>query len=62
MKKNIEALIDASKEISLEINRKLKYMLMCHHRNAGQNHNVKIANRSHRITGFSDFVHRPDSK
>jgi hypothetical protein len=47
MKKNTEALIAASKEVGLEINtKKTKYMLMSHHRNAGHNRKVKIANRS----------------
>jgi hypothetical protein len=26
--------------------RKLKYMLLSHHQNAGQNHDIKMANRS----------------
>jgi hypothetical protein len=40
-------LIDTSKEVILEVNaRKTKYMLMCCHHNAGQNHNMKITNSS----------------
>jgi hypothetical protein len=47
IKKNTETLIDASKEVGLEVNaEKTKYMLLSHHQNAGQNHNIKIANRS----------------
>jgi hypothetical protein len=47
IKKNIETLIVASKEVGVEINtKKSKYMLLCHHQNAGQNHNINIANRS----------------
>jgi hypothetical protein len=47
IKKNTETLIDASKEIGLEINiEKTKYMLLSGHQNAGQNHNIKITNRS----------------
>jgi hypothetical protein len=39
-------LIDASKEVGLEINiEKTKYMLLSHHQNAGQNWDIKIANR-----------------
>jgi hypothetical protein len=41
--------IDASKEGGLEINtQKTKYtsMLLSRHQNAGQNHDIKIANRS----------------
>jgi hypothetical protein len=36
IKKNTESLIDASKEIGLEINvEKTKYMLLCRHQNVG---------------------------
>jgi hypothetical protein len=46
-KKNTETLIDASKEVVLEINvEKTKYMLLSHHQNAGQNLDVKTANKS----------------
>jgi hypothetical protein len=46
IKKNKETLIGASKEVGLEINiEKTKYMLLSHHRNAGQNRDIKIANR-----------------
>jgi hypothetical protein len=47
IKKNIETLIDASKEVCLEINlEKTKYMLLSHQRNVGQNQDRRIANRS----------------
>jgi hypothetical protein len=47
IKKNTESLIDASKEIGLEINvEKTKYMLLSHHQNVDQNRDIKIANRS----------------
>jgi hypothetical protein len=47
IKKNAETLIDATKEVDLEINvEKTKYMMLSHHQNAGQNRDVKIANRS----------------
>jgi hypothetical protein len=47
IKKNTETLIDASKEIGIEINvQKTKYMLLSHHQNVGQNRDIKIANRS----------------
>jgi hypothetical protein len=43
--KNKETLIEASKEVGLEINiEKTKYMLVCHYQNAGQNCDIKIAN------------------
>jgi hypothetical protein len=46
IKKNTKTLIDASKEVCLEVNaEKTKYKLLSRHHNAGQNHNVKIANR-----------------
>jgi hypothetical protein len=38
---------DASKEVGLEINaKKTKYMMLFRHQNAGQNREIKIANRS----------------
>jgi hypothetical protein len=41
-KKNMETIIDASKEVGLEINvEKTKYMLLSRHQNAGQNCNIK---------------------
>jgi hypothetical protein len=47
IKKNTETLIGASKEIGLEVNaEKTKYMLLSRHQNAGQNHNIKIGDRS----------------
>jgi hypothetical protein len=47
IKKNIEALIEASKEFGLEVNtEKIKYMLLSNRQNASQNQNLKIANRS----------------
>jgi hypothetical protein len=43
---NTETLIDASKEVGLEINiEKTKYMLLSHRQNAGQNRDIKIVNR-----------------
>jgi hypothetical protein len=47
IKKSTDTLIDASKEAGLEISTdKTKYMLLSHHQNAGQNHNIKTASRS----------------
>jgi hypothetical protein len=44
IKKNTETLIDASKEVGLEINvEKTKYVLLSHHQNVGQNRDIKIA-------------------
>jgi uncharacterized protein YoxC len=40
VKKRTETLIDASKEVGLDVNaKKTKYMLLSHHQNVGQNHN-----------------------
>jgi hypothetical protein len=47
VKKNKETLIDASKEVGLEVNAEnTKYMLLSRHQNADQNHNIKIGDRS----------------
>jgi hypothetical protein len=47
IKKNTETLIDASKEVGLEINvEKTKYMLLSSHQNVGQNLEIKRENRS----------------
>jgi hypothetical protein len=47
IKKNTETLIDASKEVGLEINvESTKCMLLSRQHNIGQNRDIKIANRS----------------
>jgi hypothetical protein len=47
IKKNTEALVVANKEIGLEVNaEETKYMVMSRDQNAGQNHNIKIGNKS----------------
>jgi hypothetical protein len=49
IQKNKETLIDDSREVGLEINvEETKYMLLSHHKNTGQNWDIKIlvANRS----------------
>jgi hypothetical protein len=46
IKRNTQKLIDASKEIGVEANtEKTKYILLSHHHNARQNHDIKIRNR-----------------
>jgi hypothetical protein len=46
IKKNMEILIDASKEFRLKINtEKIKHMLLSRHQNLGQKRDIKIANR-----------------
>jgi hypothetical protein len=49
IKKNTETLTDASEEVGLEVQvntEKSNYMLLSCHQNAGQNHDIKIGNRS----------------
>jgi hypothetical protein len=42
----METLIDASKEVGLEVNTgKTKYVLLSHYQNVKQNHDIKTANR-----------------
>jgi hypothetical protein len=47
IKQNIETLLEASRDIGLEINaEKTKHMIMSRHPNSGQNQNIRIANES----------------
>jgi hypothetical protein len=47
IKENTESLLEASRDVGLEINaEKTKYMIMSHHRNSRQNQNIRIANES----------------
>jgi sorting nexin-29 len=47
IKENSETLLEASRDIGLEINAdKTKYVIMSLHPNSGQNHNIRIANES----------------
>jgi hypothetical protein len=47
VKENLETLLEASRDIGLEINaEKTKYMIMSRHPNSGQNQNIKTANES----------------
>jgi hypothetical protein len=47
IKENTETLLEASRDIDLEINaEKTKYMIMSRHPNSGQNQNIRIANES----------------
>jgi hypothetical protein len=54
--KNTEILIDARKEVGLEVNvEKTKYMLVSRDQNAGQNRKIKIGNSS--FENVSNFKH-----
>jgi hypothetical protein len=45
--RNTETLIDASKEVDIEVNiEKTKYMLVSRDQNSGQNRDIEIGNRS----------------
>jgi hypothetical protein len=45
IQKTIETLIDASKQVSLQVNaEKPKYMLLSRHQNTGQNQDIKMPN------------------
>jgi hypothetical protein len=47
IKKNKEVLLEASREVGLEVNtEKTKYMVVSRHKSAVQNHNLLIANKS----------------
>jgi hypothetical protein len=47
IKENTETLLEASRDIGLEINaEKTKYMIMSRHLNSGQNQNIRITNES----------------
>jgi sorting nexin-29 len=47
IKENSKTLLEASRDIGLEINvEKMKYMIMSLHPNSGQNKNIRIANES----------------
>jgi hypothetical protein len=53
VKNNTETLIDASKELSLEVNGEtIKYMLLSGHQNAGQ----KTANRSYKNVSQFNYL------
>jgi hypothetical protein len=47
IKENTETLLEASRDVGLEINaEKTKYMIMSRHPKSGQNQNIRIANES----------------
>jgi hypothetical protein len=59
IQKNTKALLDASKEVGLEVNpEKTKYMLVSRYQKAGQGQSIKIGNR-HWDRFFSEFFGFP---
>jgi hypothetical protein len=55
--KNTKALLDASKEVGLEVNpKKTKYMLVSRCQKAGQRQSIKIANRSFEDVAMFKFL------
>jgi hypothetical protein len=47
IKENIKTLLEASRDVGLEINaEKTKYMIMSRHLNLGRNQNIRIGNES----------------
>jgi hypothetical protein len=69
IKKNTQTLIDASEEVSCEINsEKTKYTLLYRHHNAGHNHDITIANTlfenvaQFRYLGNNKNKSKPDSR
>jgi hypothetical protein len=66
-KENHRALLEASKEFGLEVNKeKTKYMVFSHHQYAGQNrdhnHNLLIAKNSLKMWQSLDFGNSNGSK
>jgi hypothetical protein len=58
--KNTETLIDASKEVGLEVNtEKTKCMLVSHDQNAGQNQVIKIGKIEAKIKYIFELVKQP---
>jgi hypothetical protein len=54
VRKNTEALLEASREVDLEVNaEKTKYMVVSCHQNIGQNHRLLLTNKS--FENISEF-------
>jgi coproporphyrinogen III oxidase-like Fe-S oxidoreductase len=57
IQKNTKALLDASKEVGLEVNpEKTKYTLVSRCQKAGQRQSIKIANRSFEIVANFKYL------
>jgi hypothetical protein len=58
-KEGTETLLQASRNVGLEINpEKMKYMIMSHYLNSGQNQNIRTANESFENVGKERGVYR----
>jgi hypothetical protein len=56
IKKNKEALLQASREVGLEVNVEKKKYMVASHQNIGQNYNLLIANKfSENVAQFKHF-------
>jgi hypothetical protein len=56
IKKNAKTVIDASKGVGLEVNsEKTRYILLSHHQNAGQNHNIEVINNCRSFGNVAKF-------
>lgn len=54
MKKNTGGLLDASRELGLEVStEKIKYMFMSYHQITGQNHYIKVFNKPFENEAFT---------
>jgi hypothetical protein len=54
IRRNKEALLEASKEVGLEVNtEKTKYVVVSHHQNSGENHHLLTVNKSLKNMGLS---------
>jgi hypothetical protein len=61
IKENSETLLEASRDIGLEINaEKTKYMIISRHRNSGQNQNIRIANELFEIQILGDGTNKSE--
>jgi hypothetical protein len=59
IKENTETLLEASRDIGLEINaEKTKYMIMSRHPNSGQNQNIRIADESFENVATFKYLER----
>jgi hypothetical protein len=59
IKENTETLLEASRDVGVEINaEKTKYMIMSRHPNSGENQNIRIANESFENVAIFKYLGR----